>query len=283
MPFVKFNFERNPMLKKTLIGLIVTFICATLALAQSQSKKDEESDFYNNRALNDPERPYLYYPDAEKPKNVNEDQAKLPQTGEEAMKAMEALQQSVKLSRALALMNPTPEHLKDYIAKQEVVMNTSAKFTDVWRRAIWQNPELDYSLKHRPTNNAAIQVYDAQRNQKTKEVMANIAASQGLVFFMRGDCSYCHAMAPILKQFQDTYGIRIMAVSLDGGTVPGFENSTVPDNGISARLGVSQTPTLFLADTRNKRYLPIGSGMMSISELETRFVALINEEPGTSF
>lgn len=270
------------MFKKSLLGFVVMFIFATFALAQTQSQSNDD-DFFSSHALNEPDRPYLYYPDAEKTKNPKDEQAKLPQTGEEAQAALEALQQSVKLSRALALMNPTTEHLKDYIAKQEQVMNTSAKFTDVWRRAIWQNPELDYSLKHRPNNNAAIQVYDAQRNQKTREVMANIAATQGLVFFIRGDCSYCHAFAPILKQFQETYGLRVMAVTLDGGTIPGFENSTVPDNGISARLGVTQTPTLFLADTRTKRYLPIGSGMMSITELESRFVALLNEEPGTSF
>lgn len=272
------------MFKKTLLGLVAMFIFGTLALAQAQSQGAEEPDFYSSRALNDPDRPYLYYPDAEKPKkDAKNDKSNLPQTGEEAQKALEALQQSVKLSRALALMNPTEQHLKDYIAKQELVMSTSATFTDVWRRAIWQNPELDYSLKHRPTNNSAIQVYDAQRQQKTKEVMANIAATQGLVFFMRGDCSYCHALAPILKQFQEAYGIRIMAITLDGGTVPGFENSTVPDNGISQRLGVTVTPSVFLADTRNKRYLPIGSGMMSITELETRFVTLLREEPGTSF
>jgi hypothetical protein len=73
-----------------------------------------------------------------------------------------------------------------------------------------------------------------------------------------------------------------MVVTLDGGTIGQFERETVPDNGIAQRLNVTVTPSLFLADTRNNKFLPIGSGVMSITELETRFVALLNE-PGSSF
>ncbi len=263
------------MFKKIMTGLCLSVMVVIGACAYAQSQEGNQ-DWYGQRGLNDPDRPYLYYPDANDPKQPKG----LPQTPQEAQAALEELQESVKLSRALAIMNPTAETLKDYITKQEVVMSKSAMFTDVWRRTIWSNPELDYSLKHRPTDATAIRAYDANKDAQKNEIMANIAATQGLVFFMRGDCSYCHAFAPILKQFQKAYGLNVMTITLDGGSIEGFD--AIPDNGIAAKLGVTVTPTLFLADTRNKRYLPIGSGVMSATELENRFITQLSQ-PGEAF
>lgn len=264
------------MIKKLILS---AFLCLTSLIFSSSyaQSNDAQGGFYDQRSLNDPSRPYLYYPDDVDKKNKK---SELPETPEEAQAALEELQASVKFSRALAIMNPTEENLKQYIQKQEIVMNKSSMFTDVWRRTLWANPELDYSQTHRPTDTTAIKAYDSNKEQRTKEILENIAQTQGLVFFVRGDCSYCHAFAPILKQFQNTYGIRVMTVSLDGGGVEGFD--AVPDNGISEKLGVTVTPTLFLADTLNKRYLPIGSGVMSITELESRFMAQLSA-PGSQF
>lgn len=263
------------MLKKLLLGISLACIGIIFACAYAQSQ-EQGDDWYGQRGLSDPDRPYIFYPDDEKKQTKSE----VPQTPEAAQAALEQLQESVKLSRALAIMNPTKENLKDYVTKQEIVMSKSAMFTDQWRRMLWETPELDYSLKHRPTDNTAIKAYDQDKDLKTKQVIKNIAETQGLIFFVRSDCTYCHAFAPVLKQFQDTYGLRIMTVSLDGGGIEGFD--ALPDNGISTKLGVTTTPALFLADTRNKRYLPVGYGVMSISELESRFFAMATA-PGESF
>ena len=263
------------MLKKVVLSVTIVIMSIIVASAYAQSQ-EQSNDWYGQRGLSDPDRPYIYYPDDEK----KQAKSHLPQTPQEAQAALEQLQESVKLSRSLAIMNPTTENLKDYVTKQEIVMNKSAMFTDQWRRMLWGTPELDYSLKHRPTDNTAIRVYDQDKDLKTKQVIKNIAETQGLIFFIRGDCTYCHAFAPVLKQFQDTYGLRIMTVTLDGGGIDGFD--ALPDNGISTKLGITTTPALFLADTRNKRYLPVGYGVMSISELESRFFAMATA-PGDSF
>lgn len=257
------------------IGLFVTI---SVALAQTSQQSSASNWFGEDSILNNPDRPYLFYPDASSDGKKLENY--VPQTPQEAQTALESLQESVKLSRALAIMNPTKENLKDYVTKQEIVLSKSSMFTDQWRRMLWENPQLDYSLTHRPTDNTAIKAYDQAKQDKTQQIIQNIAESQGLVFFVRGDCQYCHAFAPILKQFQQTYGLRIMTVSLDGGSVEGFE--ALPDNGIASKLGVDTTPALFLADTRSKKYVPVGFGVMSISELERRFFALATA-PGEDF
>ena len=232
---------------------------------------NEQTSWFDQRALGDPDRPYLYYPD-EKPQSSVSKQ--VPQTGAQAQAALEQLQESVKLSRALALMNPTESNLKDYVQKQEKVMNISSVFADQWRRVLWKNPELDYSQTHRPTNATAIRAYDQVQQSTREQMITQFAQYYGLVFFVRSDCQYCHAFAPILKQFQEKYNVRIMTVTMDGAGVPGFDNA-LPDNGIATKLGVEVTPALYVADTYNRQYVPLSFGVLSGTELEERVVTLM--------
>lgn len=237
-----------------------------------------EGTWFDKKILTDPDRPYHYYPDE---KQVKQEQSSLPQTGAQAQVMLEQLQESVKLSRALALFNPTEANLKDYIQKNEQVLNISSNFTDVWRRVLWKNPELDYSQNHRPTNATAIRVFDQVKRSENEQKLAMFGQNYGLVFFVRSDCQYCHAIAPTIKRLQQNYGVRVMTVSLDGKGIPGYEN-ILPDNGISQRLKVETTPALFVADTFNKQYVPLGFGVMSDTELEERIVALMTPV-GTAF
>jgi thiol-disulfide isomerase/thioredoxin len=43
-----------------------------------------------------------------------------------------------------------------------------------------------------------------------------------IFFIFKGSCPYCHKYSPVLKSFQNKYGITIMAISLDGGALPDF-------------------------------------------------------------
>lgn len=255
------------------LSLIVT---VSMGGAHAQ---ESSAAWYSDRALADPNRPYLYYPDAQKKAKVEQS---LPTTGAQAQSQLEQLQESVKFARALALMNPTQQNVQDYIKKQEIVMEKSAMFADVWKRALMENPTLDYSLsaKGRPTNATAMAGFDRDRQNRTKQIIQYVANNMGLVFFVSSTCTYCHQFAPILKEFQQTYGFRIMTVSLDGRSIPGFD--ALPDNGIASRLGVTVTPSLFIADTMNKAYIPLGSGVMSTTELESRFLTAYTQ-PGESF
>jgi thiol-disulfide isomerase/thioredoxin len=124
-------------------------------------------------------------------------------------------------SGRLAIIKPTPENLKAYIVAQEALMDRASVFSDVWRRVIWANPELNYQLRN-PSNNAAIQVRDSQRNKRKGETLAALAKEWGLFFIFRSDCPYCHRLAPTLKFLSEQYGITVFPVSLDGGGLPEF-------------------------------------------------------------
>lgn len=249
-------------MKKWTIALLLAAVAAA-AFAQS---------WYQDNIWNRPDRAYQWYPDPAERQQAQErassDQSKPPE-----VQQFEQLQKKLVESRQVAIMNPTQENLKQYIQLQEVVMTQAATFTDQWQRVIWSNPELDYSLKGRPTEAAAIKTYDQNRFQDKASAIQAMARDNGVMFFYRSDCPYCHAMAPILRQFANQYGLKVMAVSLDGGPMEGYPDA-LPNNGVAEKLGVTTVPAVFVMETKTKTFKPIGYGVMSQSELENRFLNL---------
>ena len=207
---------------------------------------------------------------AEKPKAASEE--------DEAVAALKKLREDAERKRALAIVKPTPENLKSYIVAQEALMDRASVFSDVWRRVIWANPELNYQLRN-PSNNSAIQVRDSQRTRKEAETLAGLTKEWGLFFFFRSDCPYCHRLAPTLKFLSEQYGIAVFPVSLDGGGLPEFPNPS-RDNGMAASLGVSVVPLVVLGNIKDRRLLPIGSGVLSAQEIVERIYILTQTRPG---
>jgi conjugal transfer pilus assembly protein TraF len=90
-----------------------------------------------------------------------------------------------------------------------------------------------------------------------------------LFFFFRSDCPYCHAFAPTLEAFQARHGIRVVAISVDGGSMPGFPDAR-RDNGIATTLKVTQVPAVYLAQPFTGKITPIGFGVLSEAQLVER-------------
>jgi conjugal transfer pilus assembly protein TraF len=198
--------------------------------------------------------------------------------GEQAVKDLKKLRELVEQKRALAILKPTQENLKAYIIAQEAMMDQASIFSDVWRRVIWANPDLNYQLRN-PSNNAAIQVRDGERTQKEVQTLSAIAKEWGLFFLFRSDCPYCHRLAPTLKYLTAQYGLTVFPVSLDGGGLPDFPNP-VRDNGMAARLGVSVVPMVVLGNVRDRRLIPVGSGVLSAQDIIERIYVLTQTKPG---
>lgn len=222
---------------------------------------------------------FNWYCQVEETKPTERQPPKKAKTKEEiALEEIEKLRKELEAKRALAILQPTQENVKAYIAAQESLMQRASVFSDVWRRVIWQNPEMNYELK-RPANNAAIATYTNLRKAEEKRTLDEINKEWGLFFFFRSDCPYCHRMAPTLKFLSEAYGITVLPVSLDGGGLSEYPNP-LRDNGMAARLGIQQVPTLVLGNIRDKRLIPLGSGVISAQDVIERIYILTSTRPG---
>jgi conjugal transfer pilus assembly protein TraF len=197
---------------------------------------------------------------------------------EEALERLETWQKELKGKRALSILEPTPENVRAYIEAQEKQMQTASVYSDVWRRVIWQNPDLNYELT-RPVNNAAIATYTHTRKSAEKRTLDEINKEWGLFFFFRSDCPYCHRLAPTLKFLGETYGITVLPVSVDGGGLPDYPNPQ-RDNGLAEKLAMREVPMLVLGNIKDKRLIPLASGVISAQDVIERIYVLTSTQPG---
>ena len=188
----------------------------------------------------------------------------------------ETLQRRLEDLKRVAVMNPTDTNLLAYMRFQRMVMNKSQVFADRWQRLVWSAPDLDYGLSGRPTNAMAINVFDDQQRDRDAHTVRSLAATHGLIFVFRGDCPFCHRFAPILKRFEQDYGMTVLAISLDGGTLPDYPDAR-PDNGMAARLNATAVPALYLTAPARREIRPVGFGLMSMSDLLERVAALARD------
>lgn len=185
----------------------------------------------------------------------------------------EQLQKTLEDTRNIAIINPTETNVRRYMELEAKVVSQASYFADVAQRLAWSTPRLDPTLQGRPVNAKALQVFEANQQDDRKQLITRLAKDHVLFFFYRSDCPYCHAFAPTLETFQNRYGISIVAVSLDGGAMPGFPQARA-DNGIARTLQVTQVPALYLAQPFSGHITAIGFGVLSESQLLERLAVV---------
>lgn len=227
---------------------------------------------------NDRHRGWHFYedPPVESPAPLPEKRAPAPATMPKVadqrppeLRQFEQMQRQLEDLRNVAIVNPTEDNVRRYMRFEAKVVRQASYFADVAQRVAWTEPDLDMTLEGRPVNALAIQAYDKDQAQSRQAAVAALAPTHVLFFFFRSDCPYCHTLAPTLDAFQARYGMRVVAISVDGAGLPGFP-AFRRDNGIAKTLGVSQVPALYLAEPFSNRVTPLGVGVLSEAQLLER-------------
>jgi conjugal transfer pilus assembly protein TraF len=186
--------------------------------------------------------------------------------------------------KARAILEPSPENVTAYVRFQREQLDRSSMFADVWQRALWQDPGLDYTLQ-RPVSTLGKRAWIDERKSDRDRVMASLSQRYGLFYFFASSCGACDIFSPILKAVSDKYGLSVLAVSTDGGpsaTFPGY----MVDSGQYEKLGLGtdrQVPALVLFDSVTKQPMPIGYGILSQDEIMDRVFQLTQVQPGSDF
>lgn len=179
------------------------------------------------------------------------------------------LQKHLEESRTIAIMRPTEANVRHYLELEAQVVAQASRFADVAQQVAWAHPELDPTVQGRPVNAKALEVFEGAQAAERARAVGELARDHVLFFFYRSDCPYCHAFAPILAGLTARHGLQVVAVSLDGGPMPGFPLAR-PDNGIATALKVTQVPAVFLAQPYTGQITPVGFGLLSEAQLLER-------------
>ena len=203
--------------------------------------------------------------DEEKPVKQKRPNASLPQTPTEKIESQrKVLEQKLHA----AIVTPTRENVIAYIIAQKALMDQSQRFSEAWKQVVLTVPSLDETLLH-PVDQNARHVYYGEKNKELTSRIKALSQDYGLFFFFRKNCPYCHHFAPIVKHFAEKHSWSILAISLDGGTLPEFPHAR-RNNGIAERLQVAHVPALIALHPQSGQMIPLAYGLVSESEIEER-------------
>ncbi len=186
---------------------------------------------------------------------------------------LKAFKEEVERLKAIAVMKTTYKNVKAYMQIQKKLMTQASTFSSKLLEVLFTTPELDYTIKH-PTSQSARHVYLDEENKRTHREIKKLSKTHGLFFFFTGRCPYCKHFAPIIKAFSKQYGWDVMAVSLDGSSLPEFPEA-LEDNGTAKRLNIHTVPALMAVNPETEEVIPLSYGMSSQDQIIQRIKFLI--------
>lgn len=226
------------------------------------------------------EEGWFWYHDPAHEKPVPPDVSPSPPPGDAAESAPDPREriarQREELERlqALAILEPTRSNVVAYLEKHTALMEQSERFADTWQRVVWTSPQFDHTLRA-PTGNAAYVQADVDA-EGLDQRLSEASNHYGLLFFFRGSCPYCHQFAPVLQAFAQRYGFDIVAVSLDGGSLPEFPNPR-SNEAAAAALKVDSVPAVYLIEPRTRQVAATSFGFVGYSELAQRVDSALSQ------
>lgn len=226
---------------------------------------------------------YWFYCSKPGPKDDEEAKTAPSAPPPSAAERLDAVTRQLRELKARAILEPSQENVTGYIRFQREQLDRASLFSDVWQRAIWQQPDLDYTLQ-RPVSTLAKRQWQDSRNGARNSVMANLGKRYGLFYFFAQSCGACEVMSPIVKSVSSRWKLTVRAISTDGGPSRHFPKYSV-ETGQRTKMGLEPkiTPALVLWDALKNRPIPIGYGILSADELQDRIYLLTSKEVGHDF
>lgn len=194
--------------------------------------------------------------------------ATAPASERESVKAMRERADAL-LDRALEA--PSMPNVKAYLAHQKKLLDRSEEVTRVWKRVLMEHPELDATVAH-PLSAVGIDYTRAAKAEEKDKTLLDLAGRAGLLYFFSGACAVCPAQSALLASVANTYGFRVIPISIDGAADPVFPASRI-DQGAAGRLRVRALPALFLVQPPHQ-VRRIGTGLLTAEEIADRLLLL---------
>lgn len=262
--------------------LTLTIAASAMSAASAQVPKPSSDTAEAGDAFYCEERRLGYWFYCEKPKPQPETLSPdIPP--ETAVTRLDAITAELRELKARAILEPSSANVTAYIRFQRAQLDRASLFSDVWQRAIWQDPGLDYTLQ-RPVSTLGKRQWQDARTADRNAVMANLSKRYGLFYFFAQSCGACNVMSPIVRSVTSNWGMTVRAISTDGGPSAQFPDYIVETNQ-RAKMGLEPrvTPAVVLWDALKGRPIPIGYGVMSADELQDRIYLLTQKEAGHDY
>jgi len=198
-----------------------------------------------------------------------------------AQEKVKQIQQDFEEATAQAILNPTLSNVQHVMTLQRQIIDRSSEFQETWMQAsLFEGQHMRASDNGTPVHRKIMQ---EQKEKELHQKLRRLAKETGLFFIFREDCKFCHAFAPVVKEFSREYGFEVKAISGDGGVLKEFPDA-VSDNGMIDKINVKRVyPALFLAHPPTGNVIPVAWGMTTPDQLLDNFSTIIKALEGRTF
>jgi conjugal transfer pilus assembly protein TraF len=248
----------------------------------TQQSKSTTSNYFHDR-----ERGWFWYEDPkeleQKEEKKSEKVTSSPSPAAPAMSPREILKkqgEDWEDSLATAILHPSKENYRQYLAKTAQIQQQSHDFSTGFKQAIWVSPEYDYTLS-KPRDTQAIVAQNQENFRLDENELYRLSQKNGLIFFFRSDCPYCHRFAPVLKKFSEQYGFTIIPVSLDGVGLPEYPYPK-KNYDLGRKLNVSVVPAVFMVNPDSNSVSTVGYGYADWTKLTKKVLFAAQQLEGTA-
>ena len=101
-----------------------------------------------------------------------------------ASEQLDKVTKELRELKAKAILEPTRENVIAYIRFQREQLDRASLFSDVWQRAIWQQPDLDYTLE-RPVSTLAKRQWQDARSASRDMADGKSRKALRVILFLR--------------------------------------------------------------------------------------------------
>ncbi|MGI2228090.1 conjugal transfer protein TraF [Shewanella frigidimarina] len=189
---------------------------------------------------------------------------------------VEWLKKNLPQLQANAISNPSTENLGAFYAAQRLMLDYSSQFatksSEFFRKeASWLSED-----HRRPTDSFMLSRFKEDVLKAQKPVIEKVAVQAGVWFFFSSTCPYCVKQLPIVQFLSREYGMNVLYVSLDGGSIPGIPDDKVVidyDGQASREFNVTVTPTTFLVSNDASKFELLSNGVSALPKIQDALVS----------
>ncbi len=248
----------------------------------SQASDDPDEPFYDER-----ERGWFWHeaiPDEveKKPEEISALRASPSPDEKEKMIPLDVkwLKDNIDNLMSNAINKPTPENLAAYAYAQRLMLDLGSRFSTKITQFIKMEESLD-ETNRRPMAQFALNSFKSEHRISIRDVFDKVKSRSGFWFFYSSDCEYCMKQISVIRQIKAQYNIDVLAISLDGGILPGMETfDVIPDveRIVADKFNVEVTPAIYLVDNKNAEVIKMTEGLHSQKDIEDRMMLIARDK-----
>jgi conjugal transfer pilus assembly protein TraF len=167
----------------------------------------------------------------------------------------------------IAVQFPTEKNVTEYLKVQDVARRKSVAFAAVVDLIGQKNPQFSTEDVYPLTAPGRVALTSMQ-SREYDDVIFQAKDEFGLIMFSQIGCEFCDAQKSILTFFENQYRWPVRLVDI------------LDNPNFAAQFGIEQTPSIILVQKNSQDYLPVSSGVISMSNLKKRLYRSIRYMQG---